>query len=208
MRLYDLDKWVALGKDDRDHIKSIAFGGKGLRRVKIFVNAPYPTRLYRVLEDGEVDFLAKVDGYEELSFTTDGELVITGDHEDVKLYSGEFTTTSIRIPDAKAFTKIAIRKQRNPELELMQYQMKENMRQLVAAQVAELDRRYAKKAKADEEAAATASDATGPDTAGNGGNGADQAAPAAASVGDEGAEAPASGGTEPPAKAGSGGEGA
>lgn len=204
MRLYELSKWQTVGKDADDNIKSIKFNGKGLRRVKVFVNAPYPTRLYRVLEGGEIDFLAKVDGFEEINFTVDGELCITADHEDVKMYCGEFETTSMRIPDAVAFVKIANRKQRNPELELMQYQMKANMEALVAAQIEELDRRYQRNAANVETAPTQPTSGTGTDTAGDGGDGADPVEADAAGAGDEGEAAQSGGGADATPEAGSG----
>ena len=167
MQLHNLDKWVSVEKD-----KYLALGAQyrnaraiGPRRVALSVNAPYPTRLYLVGEDGEVDFLAKVDGLEELNFTAAGVLKIMPDG-DCKFYSRELEQTSVVIPDAQAFVKIATRRQRNPELELMEYQMNRNFEELLRRQSEEQDRRFAKLMETKTQAEGQSNEGTGAEQAG------------------------------------------
>lgn len=69
MHLYNLDKWRVMRKDESVKIEAPADHN---RVVTLYFNAPYPTRIYRVLEGGEVDFLCKVDGLDEVKFSATG----------------------------------------------------------------------------------------------------------------------------------------
>jgi len=133
MNLYDLAKWKTLGEKE-----SITLTGTSARRLSVLVNAPYPTRVYRVVGKGELDFIAKVDGFEEIRFSTEGEVELVADNDGCKFYCGEWESTTVEIADAQSFVKMAERKQRNPELELMMRQMQANTERLLKFQADEL----------------------------------------------------------------------
>ena len=129
-RVLSVYDWQKLPEKEQITVRSDVLGQ---RLVRLRVNAPRRVALYLRLPD-LVDpvFLASVDGLDEVQFNVEG---------DYKLYAqgGEFwfdTLDGVRAdveavaPDS--FTTIAERQARNPELELIERKMQENMERRMA----------------------------------------------------------------------------
>lgn len=122
-RLHNISKWFEVGMG-----KAVHFGNPAPRFVRLDVNAPEPTSLYYADGNGEVTFLARVVGRDVIEFRSDGEFSITADDGKlVNLYTIDGEDISFSIPDAVKLTKLVERRQRNPELELMQHMMNRNL---------------------------------------------------------------------------------
>lgn len=133
-RLFNMDKWflVEVGK-------SISFGNREPRRIRLDVNAPSFAQLYYSDGDGRVTFLATVRGRDVVEFAAYGEFSITVSGCDCWMYTIDGEDLSFSIPDAVIFTRIVERRARNPELEMMQHMMNRNLELRMAAQRDELE---------------------------------------------------------------------
>lgn len=96
------------------------------RRIRLNVNAANETKLYRTIDGGELVFLAVVKGLEVVEFNTSGKVGIVADSDDLFIYTAELEPTFVEIPDAESYTEIVQRKERNPDLEYITYQMNLN----------------------------------------------------------------------------------
>lgn len=135
--LKDLGRWQALGEG-----ASIRFEADKMRRFRLEVNTPNRTRFYLV-NGTDVTFLASVDGYEVIQFIAPEVFEITSDGAEALIYTTEFEQTSVEIPDAVIFTKIAERRARNPELEYMMSKVQENMDRRLAVATRDFEQRTA-----------------------------------------------------------------
>ena len=161
-RLHNIEKWfqVAAGK-------AVNFGGSTEPRfVRLDVNSEGPARLFYADGDGDMRFLASVDGRDVVEFRSTGEFSITVDGSDVWMYTIDGEDISFKIPDAVKLTKLIERRPRDPALELMQYQMKRNMDARMQQIQDEMERKLARHisaigATATEQAPAGAGDGVG-----------------------------------------------
>lgn len=93
-------------------------------------------------DDGRaVTFLARVRGRDRLEFAVDGAFGLLAEGGGAYIYTIDSQDVSTKIVAPVIFTRIADRKQRNPHLEMMEYQMKLNIQRRLAAMEAESERR-------------------------------------------------------------------
>lgn len=129
----------------------LAKGNEGLllegakrREVRLELNTAGPCQLRIQYNQNDIRFLANVHGRETITFIADGNVVVYPDSEDeVWWWTPEMEKTSVVIPDAETFTKLAERRQRNPELERVAKKMAENADRRMSMMFAEFDRRVA-----------------------------------------------------------------
>lgn len=186
-RLNNIDKWFAV-----EDGKAISFENVQPRRMRLDVNAPSPVCLYYASADGEVFFLARVDGRDCVEYGAIGEHSVTVEGGACWMATVDGEDFSFSIPDAKILTKLVERRPRNPELEMMQHMMNRNIDARLAAQRHELEELWARRERAARAAAAKPAPAS--DEAGSAGKptpavGADTSAPK-----DEGADVAAAAG--------------
>lgn len=131
--------------------------GEFPREVRLEINAEEVVRLaVRSASNPNVmRFLTDVRGRDTVVFTADEpcEVWLTSDGQ-VWWWSVEFEQASV-ISDAPTYTKIAERRQRNPELERVARKMQENADRRIAALMREMDAKFASmqsEKKADEPA--------------------------------------------------------
>jgi hypothetical protein len=144
LRLFNTSKWSKLGSS-----MVLVLPGTDVRNVAVQVNTEAPTRVdvFFADESGEVGdgvFLGVVAGLETLEFTAEGEahLSFTTDGEVWYFTNSSGENGSSQVGDgleAASFTKIASRRTRNPELELMMFKQQQNARRNQEKQRAETD---------------------------------------------------------------------
>lgn len=137
-RMFNLSKWQVLRKGE-----ALQFVNPRPRNVRIEVNAPTASRLYIVTEDGDLQFLARVEGRDTIEFGTDGAFDLTTEDDEVAVYTADGDDISMRVIAPVIFTKIANRRPRNPELEAIAARMAENMERRLAHTAAEFERKLA-----------------------------------------------------------------
>lgn len=127
--------------------KVLTFEGHGARRIRLHVNSPGTTLAWLVHDKGELQFLARVDGFQTIEFHAEGNVSISLDGNDVWWSCAETEPTHVEIVDPHIFTKIANRRHRNPELEEIEYRMMMNMERRLASQQAEFEEALARRRK-------------------------------------------------------------
>lgn len=201
IKVRDITKWAKLPAGF-----AINCMGEGLRRVKLEVNCETATR-FDVVQGDEMTFLAAVDGLKTIEFVVDGPCEVAADTEgEVWFFTQDGEVTAIEDEGAKTFTKIAGRRSRNPELELMMFKAEQRMNARLESQRAEMEAYLAKVGKHDPETGEVIDEQDrAEDAAGSEGSepGADGSANAVAE------EKPGEASAEPaPAASGTGGTGA
>lgn len=181
-RIFNVDKWSLL-----EDGKSVSFGKVEPRRVRLHVNAPDPAKLFYSDADGGVTFLARVLGRDVVEFGAYGEFSLTAEGGDIWFDTVDGEDFSFSIPDAVIITKITERRARNPELEMMQYLMNQNIQKRLDAQRDELVQLWSR------QQAAGAAASTQPAAAGSGASAATESQPAASADGGAGDAAQADG---------------
>lgn len=160
MRLHNLTKWSKIPQGE-----SVRFASTKPRTVILDVNTPYECLIWveqlpadidaEMLDDAEAgrvthgtppdeageQFLCRVRGREQVEFVVNGEFLLRFEGSDAWIYSTDGQETFTRIPVPVVFTKIALRKERNRHLEMMEFTAKQNIRRTEAAMVAEIERR-------------------------------------------------------------------
>lgn len=104
------------------------------RRVRLELNTAEPCQI--VLQTGPDDlrFLVNVCGRETVTFIAEGDVCLWPSSDgEVWWWCPEMETTSVAVPDAETFTKIAERRPRNHELERVAAKMAENANRRMAA---------------------------------------------------------------------------
>jgi hypothetical protein len=133
VRIHNVSKWAALQPGDILELR-----GLDRRRVRVEFNCPAPTRI-DVVEGDKPTFLAIVQGYEVVEFTAGAEVHLVATSEDeVWYFTNDGDQIAVERPEAVSFTKIASRRARNPDLELMMFKMEQNISRRTAALEAEL----------------------------------------------------------------------
>lgn len=159
-RIFNVDKWQRV-----ENGRAVNFGKSDPRRLRIDVNAPDPVKLFYSDGNGETMFLARVCGRDVIEFNALGAFSITVDGGDLWLATVDGEDYSFDIPDAVILTKIAERRPRNLEFEMMQYQANANIERRLQQMRRELDaewaRRQAVAPAAAEELAATSGSKSG-----------------------------------------------
>lgn len=184
-RILSLYDWQKLPFDNRAVIVSDI---EHQRSVRVRVNAPEPMALYISQPDYDEEiFLAYVVGLDELQFEIQGSYSLIARGGDVWFDTLDGTNPAVEPHEPASFTQIVERRVRNPEMELMERKMQENIERRMAAMIDTVNMTLAAK-DAEIEAARNPAPAT------------DSAEPVKA----DGAETPG----EPVAAAGDGSDGA
>ena len=134
-RIMNVDKWQVMQAG-----KAVPFASADARRVRLDVNAPAESTLWYIDGNVETTFLALVIGRDVIEFFAVGEFSIGCEGGDCWCYSIDGEDLSFSIPDAVSFTKVVERRPRNPEFELMRYEMQRNMQRMMDKQRDELGR--------------------------------------------------------------------
>ncbi|GHA11863.1 hypothetical protein GCM10007989_02760 [Devosia pacifica] len=148
-KIGNLRKWRQLQPGE-----GLTLQGKPYRRIKLELNATSATAVYALYtaKDGEEvgTFLANVEGAETIEFAAYGDVDLTflGEGE-VYYATDDGDKRSFNNPHAVNFTKIATRRSRNPELEMMMFKMEQNMQARMDRQLAEAMRMNAARAEAE-----------------------------------------------------------
>lgn len=142
-RIYNVDKWQHC-PDGR----AVNFANTEPRRVRLDVNAPDAVKLFYSDGNGELMFLGRVVGRDVIEFHAAGEFSITADGSDFWFYTIDGEEFFFDIPDAVILTKIADRRPRNPEFELMQYHANRNMELRMEQMRRELDSEWRRRIEA------------------------------------------------------------
>lgn len=135
MKLNSIARWSELPPE-----ASVVFEGRKARRIRLHVNSPGLARFW-LIEDGKERFLGAVERCDVIEFVASGDVEIATKDSDVWYYCAEHEPTHTKILDPKIFTRIAERRTRNPELELMMHQMQVNLERRLAAQNFEFNSR-------------------------------------------------------------------
>lgn len=133
IKLNSVERWNAAAG------QQLVFEGEGARRIRLHVNSPDIARVWLVHGEGDVQFLARVEGYQVVEFYADSNVTLNIDGDDVWWRCAETEPTFVEVVDPVIFTKIANRRHRNPELEAIMYRMQENMDRRLAMQSAEFE---------------------------------------------------------------------
>lgn len=135
-RIQDIKKWRHVPEGT-----AMNFENTAERRMRLDVNAAGMALLWYVDGDGETTLLAVVTGRDVIEFATHGgmfSIEVTG--ADVFVYTVDGENFSFAKPDAVKFTKMIERRARNPEVEYMQYMMRENHRVMLEQQAEQFER--------------------------------------------------------------------
>lgn len=135
VRIHNASKWSRL---EVGHMLELP-GTDEVRKVRLEVNCPAPTRLDVIIADKPV-FLAVVQGYEVVEFSAAGTVVLSADSEsDVFYFTNDGDQIAVDRPLAVSFAKVATRRARNPELEMMMFKAEQNIQRRLAAQQEEFE---------------------------------------------------------------------
>ena len=124
--LKELSKWALMDG------KTLTFPGRKVRPMTIRVNTSAPTGFHLVStcdKTGEVttQFLANVNGYETIKFICKGSVELVADQKGAQVFCAELQHTHMEPTTTEVYTKIAERRVRNPELELIMHKMNANI---------------------------------------------------------------------------------
>lgn len=120
-KLHELSRYVAVTD------KGVKFPQDEFRKIRLEVLAEKETSLY--IKDGkdEPAYIGTFRGFDIVEFHVKGPTLLQADGPGVKVFTTEFQSDVIEIPDAVSFTRVVERRERNPELEKMQAVMEQNM---------------------------------------------------------------------------------
>lgn len=162
IRIHNVDKWAKYNPTE-----GLSFIGFANRKIEIDLNAEGPASVVLVGDTGNT-FLATIDGLARLEFIATEpvvDLMITSESE-VWYFTNEGGEAAVSRPDAVSFTRMMTRRERNPQLERMMYEMRRNEQrreELLQAQAAEFAAwqaaRAAEQAAAEQAAADAAAEA-------------------------------------------------
>ncbi len=124
-RVLSIYDWQKLPKNERAIFQSDVIGQ---RLVRLRVNAPQRVALYLTLPD-LVDpvFVATVQGLDEIQFYVDGDYKLSAIGGELWFDTLDGTRPDVEPVEPDSFTSIVERRQRNPELELLERKMHENI---------------------------------------------------------------------------------
>lgn len=151
VRLFDYASWAEWKPGT-----GLLVGGLGAHRVVVDVNTTDVTHFTLVPADGPQAsvYIGKVDGLDRLQFTAfPGDLLyatVKSDGDAVWYFTNEGDQIAVESAQ-KSFTRLAVRRERNPELELMLFKMRQNSERntrLLAEQIAEMREDMAARAAA------------------------------------------------------------
>ncbi len=144
-RVLSIYDWQKLPKNERAVFQSDVIGQ---RLVRLRVNAPNRVAVYLNLPD-LVDpvFVATVHGLDEIQFYVEGDYKLSAIGGELWFDTLDGTRPDVEPVEPDSFTSIVERRQRNPELELLERKMHENMERrmnyLTALMTEELEQKEA-----------------------------------------------------------------
>ena len=144
-RIFAIYDWQHLPVGSRATVKTDL---RHQRTVRLKVNAPKPMALYLSQEDGEEMFLAHIVGLDEIEFHVQGDYTLLPLGGDVYFNTQDGSNPAVDPIEPASFTQIVERRVRNPELELMERKMAENMERRMAAMYAGIAAQIAEKERA------------------------------------------------------------
>ena len=125
VRLFNPSRWALLSG-------AFVVLGSEPHRVVVDVNAETDARFDVVTADGQAIFLATVKGMERLEFTAGpGDQLVATSEGEVWYFTDEGDSIAVET-FGESFTRIATRRERNPQLEMMEFKMRENERRMQA----------------------------------------------------------------------------
>lgn len=142
--LKELDRFVPVTKD------GLAFMTSSPRKVRLEVLASAPTKLF-VSVGGEPHYIGKFEGYDVVTFAVPGVFSLRSDGGACKVYTPEMEKTAREAPEAVSFTRIATRRTRNPELELMMQKVQINVDRRIQQVASDLGLRHANERRVSEQ---------------------------------------------------------
>lgn len=135
IRLFDLARWVGVEAGEQ---VLLGVEGSPVRTVQLTVQAPEGCRAMIADQDGSAVVVAIPAGEQRIQFAARGQASLEFSAP-VSYFSDDGLVVEVKAsPDAYSFTKIANRKARNYEMELMQFKAEMNMR----ARMEHLEREY------------------------------------------------------------------
>lgn len=139
VRLHNVNKWQRLSPGE---VLSLPGPLDQPRKVRLEVNCVEPTRFDVVSGPAGAEehfFLAVVTGYQVLEFSVPGDVkVVPTTDGEVWFFTNDGDSIASKNVQAVPFTKIASRRTRNPDLELMMFKMEQNQKRREAALRAEM----------------------------------------------------------------------
>jgi hypothetical protein len=139
-RMFNLSKWTKISEGE-----TVEFPSTRNRRVRVEVNSPAVSRIWTVNDDGDLTFLARINGRDSIEFFAVGQLRFHIEGGEVWIYTSDGEDISAVIPDAQSFTRVMERRQRNPQLEYIAAQMEANMNRRMEKQADEIAALYARR---------------------------------------------------------------
>lgn len=147
-RVFNVDRWTLV--EDK---QSLEFLNPKPRNVRLEVNSPSEVALWYVDQaTGETHFLALVKGRDVVTFGSTGPFEITVNGGFVMIATADGDDVSMKPTAENAYVKIRERRPRNPELEHIAALMQYNMQRNLEMQAHELERTFARRMAAIEEA--------------------------------------------------------
>lgn len=139
IKIGNVSKWSRL-----PIASALELSGETPRKVRLELNTTMPTHVVAIDNKDQERFLAMVNGLETLEFITDGPVAIACTTEgEVWYFTQDGDNDAIELPLEVPFTKIAQRRHRNPELELLMYKQQQNIERRLAQQQNEFEERLA-----------------------------------------------------------------
>lgn len=123
LRIQNIGKWSVLNPGE-----TLTLPGDFLRRIRLEVNCPAPTRFDVVDDNGVLTFVGVVQGLETIEFIAGYGVSVTATSDDEVWYTtvdGE--TIATEWFDQKSWAGVENRRERNPQLEAMMQRAETNM---------------------------------------------------------------------------------
>lgn len=144
IKLNAIDRWK------RADGNLLTFEGVGARRIRLHLNSPGVALAWLVHDEGDPQFLGRVEGYQTIEFYAAGSVKIGIEGSDVWWSCAEVEPTFVEVIDPVIFTRIANRRHRNPELEEMMFRMQQNMERRLAQQAGEIEAAFERRRREEE----------------------------------------------------------
>lgn len=140
LKLGNLSDWRRAPEDALVVLKAPEAAGD--RLVRLDVNGP--SVMVHLMQPGkDAVFLAEVHGLERIEFYAEGEVRLSICGAEAWYFTSDGIPTHVELTDAQSLTRIMRRRERNPQLELMQYLAQQNIERRFEAMQDEFDRRVA-----------------------------------------------------------------
>lgn len=163
-RIHNVTKWKKL-----ENGKGFAFTGMPNRLIRVDFNTMLPTAVMLVGEGDKHTFLGMVEGLDAIEFRAPNERVhVIADSEgEVWYFTNDGRKIANDVSEQVPFTDIMSREKRNPQQDLMMWQMQQNARRRELQLLSEIQRRdeaEAQRQRVQDEADATAAAAAAAET--------------------------------------------